>query len=177
MSIKSLTIEIVVFYNCFNKQIRCGEKIMNNVEVGKESHQFRQMLQILIRRFGLLEKEGAQCCGVSLVQSHILFEVERTKKPSLNELSSSLGLDNSTLSRHIQGLVERNLVSRIQSPTDRRYVTITLTPEGEQYEDEIAKQMNVYIQEILSNVPESKRGQVLESIDLILEAMRNSSCC
>ena len=86
-------------------------------------------------------------------------------------------MDNSTLSRHIQGLVERNLVSRIQSPTDRRYVTITLTPEGEQYEDEIAKQMNIYIQEILSNVPEGKRGQVLESIDLILGAMKNSSCC
>ena len=27
----------------------------------KEAYQLRQMLQILIRRFGLLEKEGAQC--------------------------------------------------------------------------------------------------------------------
>jgi DNA-binding MarR family transcriptional regulator len=150
---------------------------MNNVEVGKESYQFRQMLQILIRRFGLLEKEGAQCCGVSLIQSHILFEVQRSGKPSLNELSSSLGLDNSTLSRHIQGLVERNLVNRTPSSTDRRYIAITLTPDGERYENDIAGQMNVYIQEILSNVPQDKRGQVLESIDLILEAMQNSSCC
>jgi DNA-binding MarR family transcriptional regulator len=150
---------------------------MNNVEVGKESYQFRQMLQILIRRFGLLEKEGAQCCGVSLIQSHILFAVQRSGKPSLNELSSSLGLDNSTLSRHIQGLVERNLVNRTPSSTDRRYIAITLTPDGERYENDIAGQMNVYIQEILSNVPQDKRGQVLESIDLILEAMQNSSCC
>ncbi|MBM7702865.1 MarR family winged helix-turn-helix transcriptional regulator [Metabacillus iocasae] len=147
---------------------------MNNKH---ESHQFRQMLQILIRRFGLLEKEGAQCCGVTLVQSHILFEVGRAHAPSLNELSSSLGLDNSTLSRHIQGLVERHLVNRVQSPTDRRYVTITLTDEGKQYEEDIAMQMNGYIQEILSNVPVEKRGQVLESIDLLLEAMQNSSCC
>ncbi|MBJ6950441.1 hypothetical protein JG666_24570, partial [Vibrio cholerae] len=49
----------------------------------KEAYQLRQMLQILIRRFGLLEKEGAQCCGVSLIQSHILFEVQRQKNPSL----------------------------------------------------------------------------------------------
>ncbi|MBL2556775.1 MarR family transcriptional regulator, partial [Klebsiella pneumoniae] len=76
----------------------------------KEAYQLRQMLQILIRRFGLLEKEGAQCCGVSLIQSHILFEVQRQKNPSLNELASSLGLDNSTLSRHIQGLVNKDLV-------------------------------------------------------------------
>jgi len=147
------------------------------MEIGQDLYQFRQMLQILIRRFGLLEKEGAQCCGVSLVQSHILFEVDRIKNPSLNDLSSSLGLDNSTLSRHIQGLVDRNLVSRIQSSTDRRYVTITLTSEGKKYEDDIAKQMNIYNQEILSNIPVNKRGQVLESIDLILEAMQNSSCC
>ena len=77
------------------------------MEIGQDLYQFRQMLQILIRRFGLLEKEGAQCCGVSLVQSHILFEVDRIKNPSLNDLSSSLGLDNSTLSRHIQGLPQR----------------------------------------------------------------------
>jgi len=150
---------------------------MTNIEIGQDLYQFRQMLQILIRRFGLLEKEGAQCCGVSLVQSHILFEVDRIKNPSLNDLSSSLGLDNSTLSRHIQGLVDRDLVSRIQSSTDRRYVTITLTSEGKKYEDDIAKQMNIYNQEILSNIPVNKRGQVLESIDLILEAMQNSSCC
>lgn len=143
----------------------------------KEAYQLRQMLQILIRRFGLLEKEGAQCCGVSLIQSHILFEVQRQKNPSLNELASSLGLDNSTLSRHIQGLVNKNLVERTQSPTDRRYLSITLTPEGEKYENEIGKQMNTYIEEILSNVPKVKRMQVLESIDLILEAMQRSSCC
>ncbi|AEW55272.1 Transcriptional regulator, MarR family [Bacillus cereus F837/76] len=143
----------------------------------KEAYQLRQMLQILIRRFGLLEKEGAQCCGVSLIQSHILFEVQRQKNPSLNELASSLGLDNSTLSRHIQGLVNKNLVERTQSPTDRRYLSITLTPEGEKYENEIGKQMNTYIEEILSNVPKEKRMQVLESIDLILEAIQRSSCC
>ncbi|HDR7336675.1 TPA: winged helix-turn-helix transcriptional regulator [Bacillus anthracis] len=142
----------------------------------KEAYQLRQMLQILIRRFGLLEKEGAQCCGVSLIQSHILFEVQRQKNPSLNELASSLGLDNSTLSRHIQGLVNKDLVERTQSPTDRRYLSITLTPEGEKYENEIGKQMNTYIEEILSNVPKEKRMQVLESIDLILEAMQRSSC-
>jgi len=144
---------------------------------GKDTYQLRQMLQVLIRRFGLLEKEGAQCCGVSLVQSHILFEVQRTKNPSLNDLSSSLGLYNSTLSRHIQGLVERNLVNRTQSPNDRRYISITLTPEGEQYENDIAKQMDIYNQEILSNIPLNKREQVLESVDLLLEAMQNSNCC
>ncbi len=37
--------------------------------------------------------------------------------------------------------------------------------------------MNTYIEEILSNVPKEKRMQVLESIDLILEAMQRSSCC
>lgn len=150
---------------------------MKNVEAGKEHQHLREMLQILIRRFGLLEKEGAQCCGVSLVQSHILFEIQRAKQLTLNEISATLGLDNSTLSRHIQGLVERNLVTRTQSPTDRRYVLISLTEEGEKYENDITDQMNVYNLEILSHVPKEKREQVLESVDLLLKAMKNSSCC
>jgi DNA-binding MarR family transcriptional regulator len=147
------------------------------IQSQQELIHFRQMLQILIRRFGLLEKEGAQCCGVTLIQSHILFEVQRQKNPSLNDISSALGLDNSTLSRHIQGLVEKGMVQRIQSPIDRRYVTITLTAEGQEYERQVANQMESYLQEILSHVPLEKKGQVLESIDLLLEAMKNSSCC
>lgn len=147
------------------------------VQSESELGHFRQMLQLLIRRFGLLEKEGAQCCGVSLVQSHILFEVGRQENLSLNDLSKSLGLDNSTLSRHIQGLVEKGLVQRIQSPTDRRYIMITLTPNGVSYEKQIANQMKIYLQEIISNVPQEKRVQVLESIDLLLEAMKKSNCC
>ncbi|MFP3919366.1 MarR family transcriptional regulator [Lysinibacillus telephonicus] len=150
---------------------------MKKVEAGKEHQQLREMLQILIRRFGLLEKEGAQCCGVTLVQSHILFEIQRAKQLTLNELSASLGLDNSTLSRHIQGLVERNLVTRTQSPTDRRYVLISLTEDGEKYENDITDQMNTYNFEILSHIPSDKREQVLESIELLLQAMKNSSCC
>lgn len=151
---------------------------MNSIEQPETKlHHFRQMLQLLIRRFGILEKEGAQCCGVSLVQSHILFEVDRQENLSLNDLSKSLGLDNSTLSRHIQGLVNRGLVQRIQSPSDRRYVMITLTEQGKRYEKQISNQMEEYLQEIISHIPQEKRGQVLESIDLLLEAMKKSNCC
>lgn len=151
---------------------------MNSIEQPETKlHHFRQMLQLLIRRFGILEKGGAQCCGVSLVQSHILFEVDRQENLSLNDLSKSLGLDNSTLSRHIQGLVNRGLVQRIQSPSDRRYVMITLTEQGKRYEKQISNQMEEYLQEIISHIPQEKRGQVLESIDLLLEAMKKSNCC
>jgi DNA-binding MarR family transcriptional regulator len=151
--------------------------MMKSLPHEQELQHFREMLQILVRRFGLLEKEGAQCCGVTLVQSHVLFEIGRRENVSLGDLSAALGLDNSTLSRHIQGLVEKGWVTRTPSETDRRYVTIGLTEQGREYERQIARQMCDYMQEILSHVPEEKRAQVLESIDLLLEAMRKSNCC
>lgn len=166
------------FFQKFHFEGSCG--IMNNSFSGKDSKQLvciREMLQILIRRFGLLQKEGAECCGLTLVQSHVLYEINRLGNPSLNDVANVLGLDKSTLSRHVQGLVEQGLIKRKQSTTDRRYVELVLTEEGKQYEDQISNQMITYLQEIVENIPEEKRDQVNESINLLLKAMRNSSCC
>ncbi|WP_230982699.1 MarR family winged helix-turn-helix transcriptional regulator [Geobacillus sp. Y412MC52] len=154
--------------------------ILDNIFSGKNNQHLvciREMLQILIRRFGLLQKEGAECCGLTLVQSHVLYEINRLGNPSLNDITDVLGLDKSTVSRHVQGLVEQGLIERRQSAIDRRYVELILTEQGKKYEDQISNQMLKYLDEIMSHIAEEKRDQVNESISLLLMAMKNSSCC
>ncbi|MDP5275942.1 MarR family winged helix-turn-helix transcriptional regulator [Chengkuizengella axinellae] len=155
-----------------------------SIETQFENQQYklRQMLQILMRTFSILEKEGARCCSVTLVESHILFEVKRYNDQkgtdlSLNELSAKLGVSNSTLSRQIQSLVDKNLLYRTHYNNDRRYLSIYLTPEGERYEKELGKELDSYVQEIFSNVPSEKRMQLLESMDVLLTAVEKSDCC
>lgn len=138
----------------------------------------REVLQLLVRRFGLLQKDSAQCCGISVLQSHILYEVSRRSTLSLNELSEALCVDTSTLSRQVQQLVENGFIHRIQDPKDRRYVVLSLTPAGEEQGKEIAKSMEEYISSIFQNIPDDKRAQVLESLRILSEAMSKSpSCC
>ncbi|KLV14360.1 MarR family transcriptional regulator, partial [Niallia circulans] len=34
--------------------------------------QIRELLQQLVRDFGLLQKDGSDCCGITVSQSHIV---------------------------------------------------------------------------------------------------------
>lgn len=138
----------------------------------------REVLQLLVRRFGLLQKDGAQCCGLSVVQSHILYELAKRPNISLNDLSQLLSIDTSTLSRQVNQLVELELIHRHPDPRDRRYVTLSLTDKGESQYQDIAKLMEDYIQNLFNLIPAEKHTQVLESLQLISDAMsKSSNCC
>ncbi|CAM4003758.1 MarR family winged helix-turn-helix transcriptional regulator [Cohnella lubricantis] len=137
----------------------------------------RELLQLLVRRFGLLQKDGAQCCGISVIQSHVLYELGRRANMSLNDLSAVLSVDNSTLSRQVQQLVEGDYVSRSPDPKDRRYVVLNLTPAGEEQSQVIAAAMEDYIEELFQHIPVDKRDQVLESLRILTAAMNQSSDC
>ncbi|WP_223067537.1 MarR family winged helix-turn-helix transcriptional regulator [Paenibacillus caui] len=138
----------------------------------------REILQLLVRRFGLLQKDGAQCCGVTVIQSHILYELERRPSISLNELSQLLSMDTGAISRQIQQLVELGLINRIPDPKDRRYVVLSLTEKGTRQSREIAVTMESYVQSIFQFIPEDKQEQVLESLQMLSEAMsKSANCC
>src|SRR5512138_249226 len=85
--------------------------------------EIREQLQIFVRRYGLLNAACCDaCCGeaVSLVQSHILFEVRRQQEPSMQQVADELGIDITTFSRQIKAMEERRLLERRPSAKDRR---------------------------------------------------------
>lgn len=138
----------------------------------------REVLQVLVRNFGLLQKDGAQCCGVSVIQSHVLYELFKRPNISLNDLSDILCIDTSTLSRQVQQLVEAGLISRVLHPKDRRSIVLSLTAKGADQANEIAKTMEGYIDSIFQNIPADKRAQVLESLQILSDAICQSpNCC
>ncbi|MBN2222223.1 MAG: MarR family transcriptional regulator [Vallitaleaceae bacterium] len=137
----------------------------------KSSKALRELLRILIRDLDLLEKNDSSCCGVTLVQCHALVEIGRKKSLSLNELANILQLDKSTMSRTINNLVESSLVHRDIDPTNRRYVSIHLTKEGVEIFNTIEESMNEYYNRIFKFVPVNKQDQVLESLQILTDAI------
>lgn len=136
----------------------------------------REFVAALANRLGLLEEAEFSCCGITLAQCQTLVEIGRAGSLSLGELSGRLNLDNSTLSRTVNNLVEKNLCERETNPADRRYVAIRLTEGGNELFESIEQGMNKYYEAIYNAVPEDKRAQVLESMELLLEAVTKSGC-
>jgi DNA-binding MarR family transcriptional regulator len=75
----------------------------------------------------------AVLAGMNLKATHArtLGIIRRTEGCTMNTLAKYTAVDRTTLTREIDQLVERGLVSRQVPPTDRRRVILTLTDEGE----------------------------------------------
>ncbi|QXE19045.1 MarR family winged helix-turn-helix transcriptional regulator [Clostridium sp. 001] len=141
------------------------------------SSYLRELIRILVRDLGILEKSDTSCCGVTISQCHAIVEVGRSEEISLNELAKTLNLDKSTMSRTINNLVKSGLVIRDMHPEDRRYVTIKLTDEGMDTFKSIESRMKEYYKNIFHSIPDNKREQVLESLKLLTESVNKNKCC
>ncbi|GAJ41697.1 MarR family winged helix-turn-helix transcriptional regulator [Saccharococcus caldoxylosilyticus] len=139
----------------------------------------RELFQVMTRRFGLLNKN---CCSIdvvdiSLVQSHILYEIDKREHPSMQQVAEALGMDITTFSRQIQNLVKKGLVKKTPLPEDRRVYTLSLTTEGKFIATTIDREINRYLDEVFSHMTEFEKETVIRSIKLLNECMAKSSVC
>lgn len=147
----------------------------------EEIRTLREKLRELQIELGGPYKSDWECCGLTLAQCHTLLAIGKRGEVSLIELAGHLGLDTSTLSRAINGLVLIGLVNRLPDREDRRYVSISLSGQGRKVYAEIDGKFNAYFKDIMKNIPLKKRKAVLENLDRFVDAVKafnkTRSCC
>ncbi len=140
----------------------------------------REELQLFVRRFGLLNASCCEiCCGeqVSIVQSHILFEVKRAGNPSMQQVAEELGMDVTTFSRQAKTLESKGLILKTGSPDDRRVYLLSLTEQGLQVLTQIDTYMETKIEQIFSPMTPFERESVTRSLGLLNEAVTRTGGC
>ena len=139
----------------------------------------RKNLRYFMRELTAQTKDNTDCCGVTVAQCHALTELEELDSTSISNLAQILKLDQSTLSRTIDGLVNTGLVSRIENADDRRCVCITLTEQGKKTVTEINKLYDNALKQILDKIPEQKQENIIEALSLITMALQEleKQCC
>lgn len=70
--------------------------------------------------------------GISLAQLFVLQQVAQRPADSLNDLAERTATHQSSVSVVVRRLVDRGLVARSASATDKRRIQISATPAGEQ---------------------------------------------
>jgi len=146
---------------------------MNNVN----GSDLREIVRVLVRSLGLLERSEACCCGVTLTQCHAIVEIGRSKEINLNSLAEMLNLNKSTMSRTIDNLVNQNIVLREVHTENRRCIRIKLTEEGDEIYKKIEKSMEDYYNNVMSLVSRDKKDQVLESLQILVDIVKTNRCC
>jgi len=154
---------------------------MSNVSNPGIIQGLREKLRLLERETGGLLDSREECCGLTSSQCHTVIELAKTGTVSLAELASALGLDASTLSRMIQGLVIVGLVKRETCGKDRRRVEIGLTEQGRSVVEQIETINNGYMEKVLAEIPPEHHAALFESLGRLVEAVRRvndrTGCC
>lgn len=138
---------------------------MNN----KKVRHFRKILRNFERLTNLQLKNC--CSGVSLAQCHVLLEIEELGQATTVQLALRLGLDKSTLSRTIDGLVDIGLVDRLPNPSDRRFTPLSLTEQGKAVCNAINRTSDDFYGRVLENIPQEKHETVIKNLSLLVEAL------
>lgn len=143
----------------------------------KQVKRLRETMRLVVRRLGILERGEASCCGITMAQCHVIVELGRAERMSLNDLADLLRLDKSTVSRSVDNLVGLGLVARETDPADRRYVALALSDNGVKVFADLEKRMETYFADIVDLLPAEKREQVLDGLALLAEAIKSPDCC
>lgn len=132
--------------------------------------QFREQTRQLECHLGNINSADCCCCNVNKTQCFLIVEIGRKPGISVKELAEILRIDKSGVSRFVEDLVQKEFVERNPSTEDRRFVTLHLLPKGQERFEKIEYDMYYKFQEVLEQIPENKREQVVESLRLYNEA-------
>ena len=132
--------------------------------------QFREILRAFERELNI-QNQSSCCCGVTITQCHALMNLDKKDDITLNELSDSLNLDKSTVSRTVEGLVRMGWVSRIIPDNNRRTTRISLSDEGRKICDTINSGNDFYYRQVLSDIPENLQNKFLEGLSALTMSM------
>jgi DNA-binding MarR family transcriptional regulator len=143
--------------------------------ISKTIEQFRAKLREIERAVWQQTKSEALCCGVTMPQCHAILEIGKAGELNLKDLAARLGLDNSTLSRTVESLVQGGLAGRTPSKDDRRATVIRLNEKGRAALDRINSSWNRICRDIFRNIPREKHEQLIESLSIVAELL--TGCC
>jgi DNA-binding MarR family transcriptional regulator len=144
-----------------------------------KENRFSQLIARLMRRLNLLNKDQIVCYGVTLPQCYTIETLDRKGRLSMKEMAQSQGVTVSTMTRVIDVMVRDEIIERVPQPGDRRKVCIQLTGKGKDLAMKLRDCTDLYTMQLLDHIPEEKREQVMESMELLSTAIGKMSqkCC
>jgi DNA-binding MarR family transcriptional regulator len=119
--------------------------------------ELRRGLQQLIRLSRILEPHSRAGTHASLSEVMALGELADVEAMSQHELARLLGLEKSTVSRLVAGLVDRGWVSRERNPDNRRLYRLQLTHDGQAAAKQIGKELHAQHTRLLSGLTPAER--------------------
>lgn len=117
----------------------------------------------------------ARSLGLTVAEFRLLRTFRGEAVLSVGDLARGMGLSNSRLTRILDGLVDKEVVTREVSSQDRRVIIVELTPRGREIQKTLTERYLRTHQEILDLLPEGAVESVITAMEKLEEAMHEWS--
>lgn len=125
-----------------------------------------EYLNTFLCHMNVLARKVATKNNLSLSQYYTLSNIS-SDGISMSELSLVLGVDNSTLTRNINILIDRSLVSKEQSLEDKREQLVLLSSRGVGIVEKLDTDMENLLNQFTGGINEEQRQQFIDIIEQI----------
>lgn len=106
--------------------------------------------------------------GVTPRQYSVLARISELGAPTLNDMGRRLFADVTVLSRMVTRLEKAGMVTRVQSPSDRRAWNVRLTRRGEALVERIHPRLEAAEREMLSGLTDDEVRELRRRLGAIL---------
>jgi len=103
---------------------------------------------------------------ITVEQFHVLRYVRRGTD-SMSELATAKNISRPAISQAVDILVNKGLLTRIQSTHDRRFVDLALTPAGNGLLDAVFKNTRAWMKERMSTLSADELGTIAKAMDVM----------
>lgn len=129
----------------------------------------RELIEVIPEVMQVIRTEirGQRGPDLSVLQIRVLAFLNRNPGAPLSAVAEQVGLTLPSMSTQVTGLVERALVHRAVAATDRRYVTLTLTPKGQAVLQAALRGAQVSVAQMVARLSADERATLVEALQLL----------
>ncbi len=152
---------------------------MTETSLSTCADEIQRLTYDLVHYYAICDRVIIQQLGVTASQGYILLALPEVDRISMNDLSIKMRLANSTMTRMVDGLVQKGMVNRAADDQDRRIVLIHLTEQGREVRARVKNTLQDFFSQVLGDLPEDRRGEILHSLEALNQSILNTlkSCC
>lgn len=144
------------------------------------THLYETMFQ-LSKHFNQLTMYCCGCCSEELGFSQyvLLYEIAQKENQTMQEVADKTATDITTFSRQVKKIIKMELAQKMKSSQDGRFYYLKLTEKGQNVLLHIQKQMQSYIDEMLTKLTLDEQTLVQQALPLLTKEVihMKKACC
>ena len=138
----------------------------NNAALEGQIAAVRGFTRFYTRKLGIIEPKLLDS-AFTLQEGRIMYEIAHRQACTATDLSRGLGLDPGFVSRSLQALQRRQIVTRRPSKTDGRINEISLTSKGRTAQAELERRSREEVGQLLTGLDEAQRAAIVGAMTTI----------